>query len=79
MEERKHFFFREKRSKKASSVWLRDAAPGEAPAPISVTPKVGGWASPVVADSEPKSGSPFCFFFLQEKEVLPGFLALSKP
>jgi hypothetical protein len=30
----------------------------------------GGMASSVVADSEPKSGSLFCFFFLQKKEAL---------
>jgi hypothetical protein len=36
--------------------------------PATATPKLGGWASPVVEGSEPESGSPFCFFFLQEKE-----------
>jgi hypothetical protein len=40
-EGRKCFFFREKRSKKASSVWLGDAATGEAHKPLSVHRKVG--------------------------------------
>jgi hypothetical protein len=37
----KHFFFREKRSKKASSVWLGAAATDEAHAPLIATPKLG--------------------------------------
>jgi hypothetical protein len=32
---------------------------------------LGSEASPVDAASEPESGSLFCFFFLQKKEVLP--------
>jgi hypothetical protein len=44
------------------------AARGEAHKLLMATPKGRGWASPVVAGSKPKSGSPFCFFFLQEKE-----------
>jgi hypothetical protein len=37
----KRFFFREKRSKKASRLWLGAAATGEAHPPLSETPKVG--------------------------------------
>jgi hypothetical protein len=61
-------FFEKKEAKKFCPLGLGVAATGEAHKTLSVHRKVGGWAPPGIAGSEPKSGSPFCFFFLQEKE-----------